>query len=192
MNPVKKIKLVLLVAALATSSMAMAQDGKAALVKQFIQLQRPEVEAIARSLVEQSSAPIAQAGTQYLQTQVPPEKRADAAKAADAVLKNYFDSAYPIVRDKAVQIAPAALGPILQQNFSEDELRQLVAWINSPLAKKYADVTPKMQKALGEMLVAQTRGTIEPKLNQVGPAVAKALGAPPPPAAPAEAPPASK
>ncbi|MGH8819844.1 MAG: DUF2059 domain-containing protein [Rhodoferax sp.] len=191
MNPVKKIKLALLVAALAASSMAMAQDGKAALVKQFIQLQRPEVEAIARSLVEQSSAPIAQAGTQYLQTQVPPEKRAAAAKAADAVLKNYFDSAYPIVRNKAVQIAPAALGPILQQNFSEDELRQLVAWINSPLAKKYADVTPKMQKALGEMLVAQTRETIEPKLNQVGPAVAKALGAPPP-AAPAEAPPASK
>jgi hypothetical protein len=33
------------------------------------------------------------------------------------------------------------------------------------------------------MLVAQTRDTIEPKLSQVGPAVAKALGAPPPAAA---------
>ncbi|MBU6503486.1 MAG: DUF2059 domain-containing protein [Burkholderiales bacterium] len=192
MNSVKNIKLALLLAALVTSSLAVAQDGKAALVKQFVQLQRPQIEALARSLVEQSSAPISQAGTQYLQTQVPPEKRAAAAKAADAVLKNYFDSSFPIVRDKAVQIAPAALGPILEQNFSEDELRQLVAWINSPLAKKYATVAPQMQKALGEMLVAQTRDTIEPKLSQVGPAVAKALGAPPPAAAPAAAAPASK
>lgn len=191
MNSVKRIKLALLVTVLATGSMAMAQDGKAALVKQFVQLQRPQVEAIARSLVEQSTAPISQAGTQYLENQVPPEKRAAAAKAADAVLKNYFDTAYPIVRDKAVQIAPAALGPILEQNFSEDELRQLVAWINSPLAKKYAEAAPKMQKALGEMLVAQTRATIEPKLNLVGPAVAKALGAPPP-AASTDAAPASK
>ncbi|HWU78290.1 MAG TPA: hypothetical protein VN043_17475, partial [Rhodanobacter sp.] len=75
MNSVKNIKLALLLAALVTSSLAAAQDGKAALVKQFVQLQRPQIEALARSLVEQSSAPISQAGTQYLQTQVPPEKR---------------------------------------------------------------------------------------------------------------------
>lgn len=49
---------------------ALAQD-KATLIKQFLDLQRPGIEALARGLVEQSSAPIAQAGSQYLQTQVP-------------------------------------------------------------------------------------------------------------------------
>lgn len=183
----KSFKLALLAAALATSSIAMAQDSKAALVKQFIDLQRPGIESLARGLVEQSSASIAQAGSQYLQTQVPPEKREAAAKAADAELKKYFDGAYPIVRDKAIQVAPAALGPILEQNLSEDELRQLVAWISSPLAKKYQDLNPKMQSALGEKVVAETRASIEPKLQLLGPAVAKALGAPPP-ATPAKAP----
>ena len=109
-SSVKKIKLALLTVALAGSSLAMAQD-KAALIKQFIDLQRPGIESLARGLVEQSSAPIAQAGSQYLQTQVPADKREAAAKAADAELKKYFDDAYPIVRDKAVQLAPGALAP---------------------------------------------------------------------------------
>ena len=83
----KKIKLALLTVALAGSTLAMAQD-KSALIKQFIELQKPGIESLARGLVEQSSAPIAQAGSQYLQTQVPADKREAAAKAADAELKD--------------------------------------------------------------------------------------------------------
>lgn len=181
----KKIKLALLTAALATSSFAMAQD-KSALVKQFIDLQRPGIEALARGLVEQSSAPIAQAGSQYLQTQVPAEKREAAAKAADAELKKYFDETYPVVRDRAVQLAPTSIGPLMEQTFSEDELRQLLAWISSPLSKKYQDLNPKMQAALTEKLVTDTRATVEPKMRALDTAVAKALGAPT--EAPAQAP----
>ncbi|MDM0016180.1 DUF2059 domain-containing protein [Variovorax saccharolyticus] len=172
-----KFKLALVTAALAGSSLAMAQD-KAAMIKQFIELQRPGVESLARGLVEQSSAPIAQAGSQYLQTQVPAEKREAAAKAADVELKKYFDEAYPIVRDKAVQLAPGALAPLMEQNFSEEEMRQLLAWISSPLSKKYQEINPKLQTALTEKLVAETRATIEPKMVALDASVAKALGAP--------------
>jgi hypothetical protein len=182
---VKKFKFALVAVALAGSSMAMAQD-KSAMVKQFLDLQRPGIEALARGLVEQSSAPIAQAGSQYLQTQVPAEKREAAAKAADAELKKYFDDAYPLVRDKAVALAPDALGPILRDNFSEEELRQLLAWINSPLSKKYQELNPKMQTALTEKLVAETRSSIEPKMRTLDANVAKALGAPTEGATPAK------
>jgi hypothetical protein len=174
---VKKIKLALLTVALAGSTLAMAQD-KATMIKQFVDQQRPGIESLARNLVEQSSAPIAQAGSQYLQTQVPPDKREAAAKAADAELKKYFDDAYPIVRDKALALAPDALTPLMEQNFSEDELRQLMAWISSPLSKKYQELNPKLQAALTEKLVTETRATIEPKMVALDSAVAKALGAP--------------
>lgn len=173
----KKIKLALLTVALAGSSMVMAQD-KATLVKQFIDLQRPGIESLARGLVEQSSAPLAQAGSQYLATQVPADKREAAAKAADTELKRYFDDVYPTVRDKAMQIAPAALAPLLDQSFTEDELRQLLAWISSPLAKKYQELNPKMQQALTEKVVLETRAGVEPKLRALDASVANALGAP--------------
>ena len=92
----KTFKLALVSAALASAaSIGWAQD-KAALIKQFIDLQRPGIEALARGLVEESSMPIARAGAGYLQTQVPAEKREAAGKAADAELKKYFDEAYPI------------------------------------------------------------------------------------------------
>lgn len=175
----KKIKLALLAAALTASSLAFAQNGgKAPLVKQFLDLQRPGVEALARALVQQASDPIAQAGSGYLQTQVPAEKREAAAKAADAELKRYFDDTYPIVRDKALQAAPTTLGPILEQNFSEEELRQLVAWISSPLAKKYQDINPQMQTALTKKVIEDTRASVEPKIRALDASVAKALGAP--------------
>ena len=58
----KKIKLALLTVALAGSTLAMAQD-KSALIKQFIDLQKPGIESLARGLVEQSSAPATMACT---------------------------------------------------------------------------------------------------------------------------------
>ncbi|WP_213955643.1 MULTISPECIES: DUF2059 domain-containing protein [unclassified Variovorax] len=175
----KKLKLAILATAMAaTSSIGWAQDGKAALVKQFIDLQRPGIEVLARVLVEDSSAQIAQAGSGYLQTQVPADKREAAAKAADAELKKYFDDAYPYVRDRAIALAPGALGPVLSDSFTEDELKQLIAWLNSPLSKKYEEVNPKLRNALTEKLVAETKPTIEPKMRALDAAVAKALGAP--------------
>jgi hypothetical protein len=172
-----RAKLALLTVALAGSSLAMAQD-KTALIAQFIELQRPGIEGLARGLVENSSNPIAAAGSQYLQTQVAPEKREAAAKAADAELKKYFDDAYPIVRDKAMALAPATIGPLLEQNFSEEELKQLIAWLGSPLNKKYLELNPKMGTALTEKVVAETRAAIEPKIVTLDSNVAKALGAP--------------
>ena len=182
----KKIKLAVLAIALTASSFTWAQDGKAALIKQFIDLQRPGIEALARALVQQASDPIAQAGSGYLQTQVPAEKREAAAKAADAELKKYFDESFPLVRDKALAVAPTTLGPILEQNFTEEELKQLVAWISSPLAKKYQDMNPQMQTALTKKVVEDTRASIEPKIRALDSSVAKALGAPTGGAAPAQ------
>lgn len=172
----KKIKLALLAIAFAGSTAAMAQD-KATLIKQFIDLQKPGIESLASGLVQQSTAPIAQAGSQYLETQVPAEKRESAAKAADAELKKYYEQAFPIVRDKAVAVAPEALTPVLEQTFSEEELRQLIAWISSPLSKKYQDANPKLQEALTAKVVAETRSTIQPKLETLNTNVASALGA---------------
>ena len=173
----KKIKLAVLTVALAASSIAMAQD-KAALVKQLLDVQRPAVEGMARILVNDSVAPIIQAGGEYLQTKVAPEKRETLGKAAEAEIQKYVSEAFPIVRDKAVQLAPTTVGPLLEQNFNEDELRQLISWLSSPLNKKFSDLNPQLGSALTQKLVADVRPTIDPKLQSLNVAVAKALGAP--------------
>ncbi len=190
----KNFKLAVLTVALATSSIAMAQD-KAALVKQLLDVQRPAVEGMARLLVNDSVSPILQAGSEYLQTQVPAEKREALGKAAEAEVQKYVQEAFPIVRDKAIQLAPTTVGPLLEQNFNEDELKQLVAWLSSPLNKKFSELNPQLGNALTQKLVAEVRPTIDPKLQALNVSVAKALGAPTngqPPAAQQPAKPAAK
>ena len=163
-----------------TSAAAPTSGGKAAQVRQFLALEQSGIDGVARELVTQSSDPIARAASRYLQTKVPAEQREERARAANAELRKYFDEAYPYVRDRAMQLAPTAIGPILESNFSEDELRGLNSWISSPLAKKYQQLNPEMQNALLKQVVADVRAGLEPKVRQLDVAVAKALGGPAP------------
>ena len=143
----------------------MAQD-KAALVKQFVDMQRPGIEALARGLVQQSERPDRRMpAREYLHTQVPAEKREAAGKAADAELKKYFDEAYPIVRDKALAAAPRGARAVLEQNFTEDELKPAHRLAQLAAEQEVPGVNPKLQQALTEKVVADMRPTIEPKLQ---------------------------
>ncbi len=160
------------------SAAGLGNMNKAQLVARLIEVQRPAVETIARGLVEQSMASIAQSGGQYLQTSVPAEKRDALTKAADAQLAKYRDEALPFVQSKAIEVAPSTIGPLLTQNFNEDELRQLIAWLSSPLSRKYAELNPQLGNALTTRLVSEVRPTLEPKLRELESNVANALGVP--------------
>ena len=137
--------------------MAMAQD-KAALVKQFIDLQQPGIEALARGLVEQSSAPD-RAGRLAVPADASAGREARSRRARPPTPSSRSTSTRPI-RSCATRPCSWRRTPwdrSCEQNFSEEELRQLLAWISSPLSKKYQELNPKMQSALTEKLVAETR-----------------------------------
>ena len=70
-----------------------------------------------------------------------------------------------------------------------DELKQVLAWLESPVSKKFGQAAPEMSKALTEKLVADMRPTIDPKVKTLQASMAKTLGLPPAGAsAPASAP----
>ncbi len=117
---------------------------------------------------------------------MPPEKREALQKDLQGDLKGYMDAALPLVRDKAVAAAPLTIGTQLEQKFSEDELRQLVAWLDSPVARKYQLALPDLQKALTDKLVADTRTTMEPRLRELDGVIGRRLAAAVPPGSPAQ------
>jgi hypothetical protein len=93
-----------------------------------------------------------------------------------------------------MQQAGAALqtqvGALLDQRFSEDELKQLIAIIESPVNRKFLQMGGELQKALADKLIAETQAAVEPKVKALEQAMVKHLGLPATPAAKAE--PASK
>ncbi|MFY8117587.1 MAG: DUF2059 domain-containing protein [Roseateles sp.] len=171
----------------ASAPAASSSPAKKELVARVLQLQQPGLEAMSRAMLQQPLGQLMQGAGQALQ-QVPAEKREATAKAIEGEVKKFVDETAPLMRDRAIKLAPSTIGAILEERFSEDELRQLAAWLDSPVNKKYGQLGQEMQRALAEKLVADTRGTVEARLKTLEQSVMKQLGIAPKPAASAPAP----
>jgi uncharacterized protein len=151
--------------------------AKKALVQKLLQLQQPGIEGMARALVEQAVAPMMQQAQALVQARVPADRREQIAKDIQGDLKKYGESTGPMVVARAVALAPSTVGTQLDEKFSEDELKQLVAWLDSPLSRKYQQSLPDLQRALTDKLIAETRPTVEPKLRELNDAVTRRITA---------------
>jgi hypothetical protein len=116
-----------------------------------------------------------QQANQALQ-RLPADRRDALARDIDADLRKYADEAVPIVRDRAVKVAPTTIGALLEERFTEDELRQVIALLESPVNRKFQGMAGDMQKVLTDKVVAETRAEIEPKVRALNATVAKRLG----------------
>ncbi|MEJ2801085.1 hypothetical protein EC845_1747 [Comamonas sp. BIGb0124] len=162
-------------ASLLAASGAYAQT-KQELVQQVIQIQQPSIEGLARSVVEEPAMQISQISQQILQTQIPEDKREALAKSVSAEIQKYVNEATPLVRDRALKLAPTTVGPLLESNFTEDELKQLIAWLQSPVNKKYGEIAGQLQNALLEKVVNDSRAQVDPKIATMEQNVGKLLG----------------
>jgi hypothetical protein len=154
--------------------------AKKELVKRLLVLQQPGIENIARTMVERPAMGMMQEANQYLQTQVPPEKREATGKAIQAELKIYDDEAVAVARDRAVKLAPSTIGAEMEARFTEDELKAIVAWFESPVSKKYQQNAADVQDGFMRKLSADVGPVLQPKLQNLQEKTRVALGIPAP------------
>jgi hypothetical protein len=162
-----------------------SSPAKKELVARILKVQQPSIEALARGLVERPALEIMNGGMQVIAARVPKEKQEATAKEVQSDAQKFVDDATPIVQKRAVAVAPTTIGAVLEEKFSEDELRQIAAALENPALVKYQATIPAMQQALGEKLVSDTRPQIEPKVRALEEQVGKRVGVPPQGAAPA-------
>lgn len=176
------IKLLAAVTTLACASVAMAQGpatasspAKKELVAKLLQHQQQGVEMMTRNILQAPLAQLMQGAGNALK-QMPADKRDAAAKAIEADVKKFIDENSPFLKDKATKLAPSTVGAILEEKFTEDELKQIVAWMESPVSKKFAQFGPEMQKALGDKLLAENGPVLDARFSALQQNVAKHLG----------------
>lgn len=179
-----RIRHLLLATALSALALgAHAAETKKELVQRLLELQQPAVDGIARNLASQPANQLMAEAARVL-PQVPEAKRQQAARNIEAEVKKYLDETTPLIRDRAVKLLPTTLGAALEQKMAEDELKQVIAWLESPAYRKYQEVLPEVQQSLLQKLVDETKPTVEPKIRQLQAAMRKHLGLPDsPPAA---------
>lgn len=173
----KKLWCAVAVAA-ATAVMPVHAQSKKELVQKILAQQQPGIEALARDIARDTASRVMQAAAAGLQG-VPADKRESAGKAIEADVKKFYDETDTLLRDRAVKLGPSTIGATLEEKFTEDELKQLLAWFESPVNKKYQQLGPEMQSGLAQKLVADTKPAIEPKLKTLEQSIRKQLGVPP-------------
>ena len=167
----------------ACSTLAQAQT-KPELLKKALELHQPAIETVARNIAAQTASQVQQAAHEAVEG-LPAERRDAVGREIQADVRRFHDDAETLLLDRAKVLAQSAIVGGLDQRMSDDELRALIAWLESPLAKKYQQAMPELLSDLSRVLVADTRVAIEPKLKALEQGIVKRLSAAQPPPKPA-------
>ncbi|GAB3760090.1 hypothetical protein GCM10028796_08070 [Ramlibacter monticola] len=172
----KTLLILAIAAACSVSAQAQSTPAKKELVARILKVQQPGMEAMARNLVEQPAMEMLERAGAALPQRVAADKREAVGKDIQNDVKKFVDDTVPIVRDRVVKIAPSSIGVILEEKFTEAELKEVAAMMESPTFAKFQAMGGELQRALVEKLVADTKPQVEPKLRGLEEGIAKRLG----------------
>ena len=123
-------------------------------------LQRPAIEAMQKSMIA-------------MQTQHVPKDRMDKTmKEIAADVQHYVEISTPVVTASARKVTNQTVGPILAQNFTADELRQLAAIFESPVKARFDKLIPQLETAVGDKVTAD----VAPAINKNIQALTESVG----------------
>lgn len=151
---------------------AASSPAKKELIQRVLKLQQGGIERLATAMTEEPALVLADRASEIIAAKVPTERQEAVAKEVQSELQKYLKDTVPLVRRSAQQLAPATIGAVLESKFNEDELREIVAMLESPAYGKYQQLSGEMQQSLQAKLVSDTRATVEPRVQ----ALEKALG----------------
>ncbi len=149
---------------------------KQELSQRILTAQNASIENIGRAIAAQTSQQVLEAAGAALQ-QVAADKQEAVGKAMQADVKKFYDDIEPMLKSSAVKLAPGTIGAMLEEKFSEDELKQIATWMESPTSRKYQQLTGDLQEGLTQKLVTDSRGTVEGKLKLLEEGLRKRLEA---------------
>jgi uncharacterized protein len=166
------LKLMIAIAVMAAAGVAGAQtaaDPASPAKQQLVQhvLQLLHAEGMGLTMLQTPVADALAQANVVLQGRVPVERRDAAMRDISEDAKKFLEQTTPVVKASTQKFIPLTLTPLLMERFTEDELRQLVAMLESPVKEKFEKMVPEMKKVLGEKVASDTRAVIDPKIKDL-------------------------
>lgn len=144
--------------------------------QKLLAVQQSTLDAVTRSLVEGPLRQLLTSAETVLKARVPAEKREATARQIQDAARKYMDETLPVARRRAADLAQQLLLPQIEQKFSDEEIRQILAFYESPVAKKMQTVLPDINKVLAERLLLDMRGELQERIKQLDQQMSAALG----------------
>ena len=159
----------------APASAPPATAAKKELLQRMMALQQPSLEGLARDLTERPARQMIGQADTVLQARVPADKRQAVGAQIQTAVRKYLDESVPIVTDRAGKIGQSSLLPMIDEKFTEDELRQLLAALDNPAYKKFQQALPELSNSFAQKLVADVQPTIDPKVKALDQSITSAI-----------------
>ena len=167
------------VAALAFSSLAHAQASapapidaeKQKLIDHILTLWHPE-NGVVLAVQRPASETMEKAHIALQQSRMPADKIDKNMKDVSIDVQKYVDTATPIATASAKKHMATSVVPLLAQNFTNDELKQLIALLESPVKAKFEKLVPLVNTTLGK----QVQDDVGPTINKDIDAMTQAVG----------------
>jgi len=172
----KPLLILAITAACCATAQAQSTNAKKELVARILKVQQPGMEALARNLVEQPAMEMLDRAGAALPQRVPADKREAVGRDIQNDVKKFVDETVPVVRDRVVKIAPTTVGAMMEEKFTEAELKEIAAMMESPTFAKFQAMGGELQRSLVEKLIVDTKPQVEPRLRTLEETIAKRLG----------------
>ncbi len=160
------------------ASASAVSPAKKELVQRLLVLQQGAIEGMSRNVIERPLVPLLQRANSVLQSKVAADKREAVAKALEGDVRQFIDDAVPVLRERALKIAPSTYGTTLEEKFTEEELKQFVTWLESPASRKFQQHGADMQTAFMQKLGTEANALLGTKLQALEHKLSGTLGVP--------------
>ena len=159
---------------------AHAQDkqdaAKKELATRIVNLQKAQdMDALIAQLAGTANRAVVEAWLPRLD-KMPAARQKTVADQLDVELKKFNDDVVRLIKNRNERISLDVLVPAYSERFTADELKQLVAFLESPVIKKYYAANPHMANLLGQKLVEATRADVESRIKEFDTRAAQIVG----------------
>ncbi|WP_431191533.1 DUF2059 domain-containing protein [Ottowia testudinis] len=169
---------IIMVAACALSTSAVAQnDSKRALAAKLAQIQlKADGPAMAEQLTGSAVQPILANWSQRLDETVPPARQKEVRDKLDVELKKFAESTHKAIEAQVGKSAEAALVPVFMEKLSEDEMKTIITYLESPVSAKFQSLGPDATNAWAKRIVDATKSSVESGVKSFDAAAGRIVG----------------
>ena len=174
---------------LAATALAQTADPKIELATKVVALQQgPELDRLVQQLSGGATQELIASWGPKLEASVPKAKQQKASEDLNVELKKYSEDANKLIGKQVSKVSADTLVPAYAEKFTLEELKQLVAFFESPAIKKYQNTAPELGNIFVQKLIEASRADVMARAKQFDDAAVKIVGSSPAPAAPGKAP----
>lgn len=171
------------------ATFAQTADPKVELATKVVAIQQgPELDRLVQQLSGGATQELIASWGPKLDASVPKAKQQKASDDLNVELKKYSDDANKLISRQVSKVSAETLVPAYVEKFSLEELKQLLAFFESPAIKKYQSTAPELGNLFVQNLIEASRSDVMARAKQFDDAATKIVGSSPAPAAPGKAP----